>query len=184
MKSSMPMEITHYLHIISLNLIPTYLYKKYWHWMSIRLCIGELFYNCSVSDTINSKLQSQRWESPTPIQRITWPQVLSGRDVVGIAQTGSGKTLGVSRLLYMYVVFSSHVLVTVVFVTQKFYRSVVFKCYMDLLATSSVCRHWFLYSIVLVDRSVWNFNTIIICWESPRCQEKVLPFRKMDSAIM
>lgn len=119
-------------------------------------CIGKLFYNCSVSDTINSKLQSQRWESPTPIQRITWPQVLSGRDVVGIAQTGSGKTLGVSRLLYMYVVFSSHILVTIVFVTQKFYRSVVFKCYMDLLplATSSVCRHWFLYSIVLVDRSV------------------------------
>lgn len=74
--------------------------------------IGKLFYNCSVSDTINSTLQSKCWESPTPIQRITWPQVLSGSDVVGIAQTGSGKTLGV-RLLYMYVVFSSHVLVTV-----------------------------------------------------------------------
>ena len=52
------------------------------------------FEEAGFSDTINSKLQSQRWESPTPIQRITWPQVLSGRDVVGIAQTGSGKTLG------------------------------------------------------------------------------------------
>lgn len=32
------------------------------------------------------------WDSPTPIQSQGWPMVLSGRDVVGIAQTGSGKT--------------------------------------------------------------------------------------------
>lgn len=32
------------------------------------------------------------WKNPTPIQSQGWPMVLSGRDVVGIAQTGSGKT--------------------------------------------------------------------------------------------
>lgn len=31
---------------------------------------------------------------PTPIQSTTWPLLFSGRDVIGIAETGSGKTLG------------------------------------------------------------------------------------------
>ena len=33
------------------------------------------------------------FKKPTPIQSQTWPIVLSGRDVVGIAETGSGKTM-------------------------------------------------------------------------------------------
>ncbi|WPH00317.1 ATP-dependent RNA helicase, protein [Acrodontium crateriforme] len=32
--------------------------------------------------------------APTPIQAACWPYLLSGRDVVGVAETGSGKTLG------------------------------------------------------------------------------------------
>lgn len=31
---------------------------------------------------------------PTPIQAYTWPVLLDGKDVVGVAKTGSGKTLG------------------------------------------------------------------------------------------
>jgi len=30
---------------------------------------------------------------PTPIQSQGWPMALNGRDLIGIAQTGSGKTL-------------------------------------------------------------------------------------------
>jgi superfamily II DNA/RNA helicase len=30
---------------------------------------------------------------PTPIQSQGWPMALKGRDLIGIAQTGSGKTL-------------------------------------------------------------------------------------------
>ncbi|GAA35819.2 probable ATP-dependent RNA helicase DDX17 [Clonorchis sinensis] len=37
-------------------------------------------------------IKKNRWESPTPIQAQGWPVALSGRDLVGIAQTGSGKT--------------------------------------------------------------------------------------------
>ena len=32
------------------------------------------------------------YEAPTPIQREAIPPILSGRDVIGTAQTGSGKT--------------------------------------------------------------------------------------------
>ncbi|EFA80516.1 exocyst complex subunit 3 [Heterostelium album PN500] len=33
------------------------------------------------------------YEKPTPIQSIGWPVALSGRDMIGISQTGSGKTI-------------------------------------------------------------------------------------------
>ncbi|KAL0257767.1 RNA-dependent ATPase [Diplodia seriata] len=32
--------------------------------------------------------------APTPIQAAAWPSLLAGRDVIGVAETGSGKTLG------------------------------------------------------------------------------------------
>jgi len=42
---------------------------------------------------MTDKLLSQGFTAPTAIQAVGWPNALSGRDVVGIAQTGSGKTL-------------------------------------------------------------------------------------------
>ncbi|ORX38010.1 P-loop containing nucleoside triphosphate hydrolase protein [Kockovaella imperatae] len=44
---------------------------------------------------INSSLLNflSKFERPTPIQACTWSALLDGRDVVGIAETGSGKTL-------------------------------------------------------------------------------------------
>lgn len=47
-----------------------------------------------VMDVINK----QNWTEPTPIQAQGWPLALSGKDMVGIAQTGSGKTLSVSHV--------------------------------------------------------------------------------------
>ncbi|CAE7521414.1 DBP2 [Symbiodinium sp. CCMP2456] len=35
----------------------------------------------------------EEFEAPTPIQKQIWPLALQGRDVVGIAETGSGKTV-------------------------------------------------------------------------------------------
>ncbi|KAF3492251.1 ATP-dependent RNA helicase DBP2 [Arthroderma uncinatum] len=40
-----------------------------------------------------SEVKAQGFAKPTPIQSQGWPMALSGRDVVGIAETGSGKTL-------------------------------------------------------------------------------------------
>ncbi|KAI4344727.1 hypothetical protein L6164_011921 [Bauhinia variegata] len=40
------------------------------------------------------EMYSAGFSSPTPIQAQTWPVALQGRDIVAIAKTGSGKTLG------------------------------------------------------------------------------------------
>ncbi|KAK6606863.1 DEAD/DEAH box helicase [Botrytis cinerea] len=42
---------------------------------------------------VMTEVKAQGFPAPTPIQSQGWPMALSGRDVVGIAETGSGKTL-------------------------------------------------------------------------------------------
>ena len=44
-------------------------------------------------DEVNKELYSQ-FSMPTPIQSQSWPVILSGNDLIGISETGSGKTLG------------------------------------------------------------------------------------------
>lgn len=44
-------------------------------------------------DRITEGIRKQGYSKPTPIQSQGWPIALSGRDMVGIAQTGSGKTM-------------------------------------------------------------------------------------------
>lgn len=39
-------------------------------------------------------LESQGFSEPSPVQAAVWPLAVSGRDVLAIAKTGSGKTLG------------------------------------------------------------------------------------------
>lgn len=47
-------------------------------------------------------IRKQNWTEPTPIQGQGWPVALSGKDMVGIAQTGSGKTLSVWCVLILF----------------------------------------------------------------------------------
>jgi ATP-dependent RNA helicase DDX5/DBP2 len=44
-------------------------------------------------DYVLAEITKAGYTAPTPIQAQGWPMALSGRDMVGIAQTGSGKTL-------------------------------------------------------------------------------------------
>lgn len=46
-------------------------------------------------DSLRNVIQRLGYVRPTPIQSQAWPILLSGSDLVGIAQTGSGKTLSV-----------------------------------------------------------------------------------------
>jgi ATP-dependent RNA helicase DBP3 len=55
-----------------------------------------------ISQLLRSFLK--KFTNPTPIQACSWPPLLASRDVVGIAETGSGKTLsfgvpGINRLV-------------------------------------------------------------------------------------
>ena len=50
------------------------------------------FLDLGLSEPITRALADEQYVTPTPIQTQTIPHVLAGRDVVGIAQTGTGKT--------------------------------------------------------------------------------------------
>nr|WP_246038994.1 DEAD/DEAH box helicase [Peristeroidobacter soli] len=50
------------------------------------------FSDLALGDAVLKALQDVGYESPSPIQAATIPQLLEGRDVVGQAQTGTGKT--------------------------------------------------------------------------------------------
>jgi superfamily II DNA/RNA helicase len=50
------------------------------------------FNDFKLNDAITRALAEEKYLTPTPIQTQTIPTVMSGRDVIGIAQTGTGKT--------------------------------------------------------------------------------------------
>ncbi len=50
------------------------------------------FYNFNLSDETLQALSEMGFESPTPIQEIAIPKAMEGLDIIGQAQTGTGKT--------------------------------------------------------------------------------------------
>jgi ATP-dependent RNA helicase RhlE len=58
------------------------------------LAEGKKFSELDLSEARLAAIEAQGWTSPTPIQEKCIPVVLEGKDVVGIAQTGTGKTGG------------------------------------------------------------------------------------------
>ncbi|PIO10944.1 hypothetical protein AB205_0159700, partial [Aquarana catesbeiana] len=58
------------------------------------------FHEASFPDNLMGVIRHQNFTDPTPIQSQGWPVALSGLDMVGVAMTGSGKTLSVSFQFY------------------------------------------------------------------------------------
>ena len=52
------------------------------------------FADLGLSDELLRAVAESGYDDPTPIQRQAIPSVLMGRDIIGIAQTGTGKTAG------------------------------------------------------------------------------------------
>ncbi|TPP52451.1 DEAD/DEAH box helicase family protein [Leishmania donovani] len=44
-------------------------------------------------DAIHQAFMDAGFQKPTPIQSVSWPVLLNSRDIVGVAKTGSGKTM-------------------------------------------------------------------------------------------
>src|SRR6478672_4051414 len=57
-----------------------------------RTLILTSFHDFGLAEPITRALAEEKYATPTPIQAQTIPAVLSRRDVIGIAQTGTGKT--------------------------------------------------------------------------------------------
>lgn len=54
----------------------------------------QTFEESQLPDYVMADIRTQGYSEPTPIQAQSWPIAMSGNNLVGIAQTGSGKTLG------------------------------------------------------------------------------------------
>ncbi|HYJ82986.1 MAG TPA: DEAD/DEAH box helicase [Allosphingosinicella sp.] len=52
------------------------------------------FADLGLSDELLRAVEESGYDTPTPIQKQAIPPVLMGRDIIGIAQTGTGKTAG------------------------------------------------------------------------------------------
>lgn len=52
---------------------------------------------------ILTELSKQSFKEPTPIQAQMWPIALQGIDVIGIAQTGTGKTLAFLLPIFIHI---------------------------------------------------------------------------------
>ena len=50
------------------------------------------FKELNISEPIIKALENKKYENPTPIQEKAIPPALDGSDLLGIAQTGTGKT--------------------------------------------------------------------------------------------
>ena len=53
---------------------------------------GDPFFELGIAPSIVDDIAAQGLTVPTPIQRDAIPVILEGRDLIGLAQTGTGKT--------------------------------------------------------------------------------------------
>jgi ATP-dependent RNA helicase DDX46/PRP5 len=62
------------------------------------------FYQCGFNSIILSILKLKNFTEPLPIQKISFPVLMSGRDCIGISETGSGKTLAYILPMFRHII--------------------------------------------------------------------------------
>jgi len=51
------------------------------------------FEAADLDDVFKTNVKKSKYEKPTPVQKWAIPAIMKGRDIMGCAQTGSGKTV-------------------------------------------------------------------------------------------
>ena len=64
---------------------------------------GQGFYGLGIAPKILEVLERIKFKNPTPIQSKVIPQAINGADIVGIAQTGTGKTHAFAIPMIQYI---------------------------------------------------------------------------------
>ncbi len=85
------------------------------------------FEDFKISTPLRNAIGDLGYEKPTPIQEKAFPVILSGKDMVGIAQTGTGKTFGYMLPILQMLPFSKelHPRVLVIVPTRELVLQVV-----------------------------------------------------------
>ncbi|MFC1653362.1 DEAD/DEAH box helicase [Patescibacteria group bacterium] len=79
--------------VVSKSFDPSHLVKKATAPAPIEVIkIDHEFNDFSISDQLKASIAHKGYETPTPIQDQAIPHILKGKDVVGLANTGTGKT--------------------------------------------------------------------------------------------
>ncbi len=69
----------------------------------------ESFEDLTISKPLKNAIDDMGFSTPTPIQQKAFPVILSGRDVIGIAQTGTGKTFAYMLPILQQLKFSKQI---------------------------------------------------------------------------
>ena len=56
---------------------------------------GSSFDQAGLLETFRENVRRAKYEKPTPIQKWAIPHIMANRDIMGCAQTGSGKTVSI-----------------------------------------------------------------------------------------
>ena len=79
----------------------------------------ENFKLLKIEDSLKTSLQKMKFTKPTPIQSMAIPVALEGKDVLGTAQTGTGKTLAFSIPLINKLILDKNALALVMCPTRE-----------------------------------------------------------------
>ena len=64
------------------------------------------FEDFNLKKQLNYAIEDLKFSAPTPIQEAAFSVVMSGKDIVGIAQTGTGKTMAYMLPILQEITFS------------------------------------------------------------------------------
>ncbi len=83
------------------------------------------FLNIDLPEPLLASLNKMRYNTPTPIQMQTIPLALAGRDILGSAQTGTGKTAAFGIPLIAHLMNSTHGMALVLTPTRELATQII-----------------------------------------------------------